>query len=369
MPKVSVIIPVYNVERYLSRCVRSVMAQTIRDLEIICVDDGSTDSSSVILKKLAREDKRIKIISKPNAGYGHTVNTGICNSSGEFIGIVDSDDYISPDMYETLYRIAVQEKADIVRSDFFEIRKSGKHLQKKRVAGFDDVSVYNRQLDPKKDKACFFYRTMNIWTGIYNAEFINSHKIRLNETPGASFQDCGFWFQTMTQADKVIFSDKAFYHYRRDNPNSSVNDKNKVYNIFEEYGFIRAFLDDNEDIYKAFFHVYVSQKYYAYNDLYLRILNKDRLNFLTRAGKEFLSDLKELGDKVSEIDPFVVGEITRIADSPVIYFYESSVDRMNMRKMDMDDKLNALRNTLEYRIAFKIKRLEKLIRGVLKKHS
>ena len=103
MPKVSIIIPVYNVESYIRTCIDSVLAQSLKDLEIICVDDGSTDSSPVILDNYASKDSRVKVVHKPNRGYGHSMNVGYEAATGEYIGIVESDDYILPDIYGTLY--------------------------------------------------------------------------------------------------------------------------------------------------------------------------------------------------------------------------------------------------------------------------
>ena len=94
MPKVSVIIPVYNVEKYLRQCLDSVINQTLKDIEIICVDDGSTDNCPNILDEYAAKDARIKIIHKKNEGYGKAMNVGISHASGEYIGIVEPDDYI-----------------------------------------------------------------------------------------------------------------------------------------------------------------------------------------------------------------------------------------------------------------------------------
>ena len=113
MPKVSVVVPIYNVEKYLRECLDSIVGQTLKDIEIICVDDGSTDRSLSILREYEQKDPRIKVITKPNAGYGHSMNMGLDAATGEYMGIVDSDDYILPDMYETLYGFAVKDDLDI----------------------------------------------------------------------------------------------------------------------------------------------------------------------------------------------------------------------------------------------------------------
>ena len=112
--KVSVIIPVYNVLPYLQRCLDSVISQTLRDIEIIIVDDGSTDGSSEFVDEYALKDERIKVIHKENGGLMSAWTTGVRASNGDYIGFVDSDDYISLEMYDRLYSAAAQYNADIV---------------------------------------------------------------------------------------------------------------------------------------------------------------------------------------------------------------------------------------------------------------
>ena len=106
MPKISIIVPIYNVRAYLPQCLDSIIAQTFSDVEIICVDDGSNDGSENIVDEYAAGDSRIVAIHKPNAGYGAAMNTGLDAATGEYIGIVESDDCITPEMYERLYNLA-----------------------------------------------------------------------------------------------------------------------------------------------------------------------------------------------------------------------------------------------------------------------
>ena len=117
--KVSIIVPVYNVEKYLKSCLKSILEQRLSDIEIICVDDGSTDHSGRILDEFAASDKRIKVVHKENAGYGVAMNVGLELATGEYIGIVESDDMIAPAMYEELYRKASENNLDFVKSEAF----------------------------------------------------------------------------------------------------------------------------------------------------------------------------------------------------------------------------------------------------------
>ena len=326
MKKVSVIVPVYNTKKYLKQCINSILKQSLKDIEIVCIDDGSTDGSSRILDRFALKDKRVRVIHKKNTGYGDTLNTGIKVSKGKYIGIIDSDDYTSSDMYKTLYDTAEKNRLDFVKSDFYEIRNSRNAIKRKRVKGFGNKEIYNKVLDPHSCKFLFNYVTMNVWTGLYRRDFIIDNNIRFNETPGAAFQDNGFWFQTLSLSHRIMFIDSAYYHYRKDNPNSSINNKHKVYDIITEYGYIKRFLQAHKNEYDHFFAVYVIQKYYAYSDAYRRIGNKYKIGFLKKCSKEYKNDLEELGDQKSLSDRYVLGEMLRIIDSPEIYFYESMVD-------------------------------------------
>ena len=119
MPILSILIPVYNVEKYLAQCLESVINQTLSDIEIIVINDGSKDNSLNIIKDFAAKDKRIIVIDKENEGYGKSMNRGLDVASGKYIGIVESDDWIEPNMYEKLISTAEKYKADIVKANFF----------------------------------------------------------------------------------------------------------------------------------------------------------------------------------------------------------------------------------------------------------
>ena len=119
-PIISVVIPVCNVDKYVEECVISVMKQTFKDIEIICVDDGSNDNSLQILKRLESQDDRIKVIAKNNTGYGNSVNIGIQNCRGKYISIIESDDFIDEHMYEDLLALSDNESIDIIKANFWD---------------------------------------------------------------------------------------------------------------------------------------------------------------------------------------------------------------------------------------------------------
>ena len=114
--KVSVLVPIYNVEEFLPECLDSLVNQTLRDIEIICINDGSTDNSLNIIKKYASKDNRIKIIDKKNTGYGDSMNQGLKKAMGEYVGIVESDDFIERDAFEIMYNLAKKKNVEVVKT-------------------------------------------------------------------------------------------------------------------------------------------------------------------------------------------------------------------------------------------------------------
>ncbi len=235
MPKVSVIVPVYNVESYLPQCLESILAQTLDDLEIICVDDGSTDNSGKILDGFAAKDPRVRVLHRPNAGYGAAMNAGLDAAAGVYIGIVESDDCIRPDMYRTLYDAAVADDLDLVKSDAFYWMEHVGYVKRIHYEWLDD---YYDSVLCDGDRNVFFDFYMNIWTGIYKKAFLTGYQIRFHESPGASYQDNGFWIQTLLYCRNAKWLNQAFYLYRQDNPAASVRSMDKIMAMTKEYEFL-----------------------------------------------------------------------------------------------------------------------------------
>lgn len=277
-PKVSLVIPCCNVERYVEKCVRSAMEQTLEDIEIICVNDGSTDGTLSILKTLAQEDFRISIIDKPNTGYGNSMNIGFDVASGEYVGILESDDFIDDDMLEVHYRIAKENNLDVVKSNFYFYWSTP--VEKDVHCDLLDEEECTRVINPYEEPHIFYVKP-SIWSAIYRKEFIVEHDIRFNETPGASFQDASFNFQVWLNAKRVWFIRGAYLHYRQDNEQSSVKSQKKVYCVCDEYERMEGFVDSLEDAEKKAYYkaILVKMKYDSY------MWNYDRLT--PELGREF----------------------------------------------------------------------------------
>ncbi|MBE7702734.1 MAG: glycosyltransferase [Cyanobacteria bacterium SIG28] len=241
MPKISVIVPIYNVEKYLRECLESILNQTFSDFEIICVNDGSTDSSSEILDEYSQKDARVKVLNKENSGYGDSMNKGLEKATGKYIAIVESDDFIKNTMFEDLLNLAEKHDADVVKSDYFYYLTAKKQLRK---AG----KILKNCVINIKDYTKLLKIPPSIWSAIYKREFLNKNNIRFLPTAGASYQDTSFAFKTLSLAETLVLTKKAYLHYRIDNENSSVHSKSKVFAICEEYNEITQFLENNPKV-------------------------------------------------------------------------------------------------------------------------
>ncbi|MBQ1311152.1 MAG: glycosyltransferase [Blautia sp.] len=272
MIKVSVIIPVYNVENYLRECLESVTRQTLKEIEIICVNDGSTDDSLKILLGYAAKDPRIIVINQPNSGYGKAMNVGIDRAAGEYIGIVEPDDLVALSMYEDLYKICRENDLDFAKADFyrFSTKPGTKDLSLTYEALCRYDSHYGVVFDPSHRPDTLNY-VMNTWSGIYRREFLVENHIRHNETPGASFQDNGFYFQTFVYGKRAMLVKKPYYRNRRDNPNSSMQNPEKLYCVDDEYNYIREILAENEVLWKRFQGMYWKKCFDNYDTTLRRI--------------------------------------------------------------------------------------------------
>ena len=228
--KISIIIPVYNVEKYLHQCIDSVINQTLKDIEIICVNDGSTDNSLNILNEYAKNDTRIRIINKKNSGYGDSMNKGIDVATGEYIGFVESDDFASLNMFEELYNLAKEFDAEVVRSNWYRYKEDSSNKESTNL--YIDIPK-NCIINPIEYKDLYIVHTL-IASAIYSRKYLNEFNIRFLPTPGASYQDTSFEAKTIMTANRIIVTNESFYNYRIDNPNSSVKQTGKVFCICDE---------------------------------------------------------------------------------------------------------------------------------------
>lgn len=279
--KVSVIIPVYNVEKYLRECLDSVVNQTLKDIEIIIIDDGSTDKSAAICDEYAEKDSRIIVVHKENSGYGASMNIGLKKANGEYIGIVESDDFVELEMFEKLYDVAKENDLDIARCNFFYYNSVKGTNEKNDLTWFDINEVYT-PVDNQK----VFYQQPAIWSAIYKKSILDKYDIRFLETPGASYQDTSFAFKTYSVAARFMMIEDAFLHYRIDNENSSVNSSNKIFCVCDEFAEIIRFCKAHE-IYDELKYLIPKVQLICYKWNFNRLNSEFKLDFLKRWGTEY----------------------------------------------------------------------------------
>ncbi len=168
-PKISVIIPVYNVEKWISKCLNSLIGQTLKELEFICVDDGSTDKSSVILENFKTKDNRFIIIHQKNMGVSSARNTGIEIAKGKYISFIDSDDYLHPKTYEYSYHYAILDNIDFLAFGKKKFRDGKDDFNPKKINLSDGKVLTQENIDATKFE----------WLGIYKASMLKKYKFRL----------------------------------------------------------------------------------------------------------------------------------------------------------------------------------------------
>lgn len=252
--KVSVIIYVKNTINYIEQCVKSVMGQTLKEIEILIVDGGSTDGTLEVIERLKEQDDRIRILNAP-ASVGAQFNLGLKEAKGQYIGICEADDYILPDMYRKQYQIAKEHQLDVLRAGYYQVHNSDNIEYK-----FERKACLREEMTEKvihvEDGAFFLRQGINgFWSGIYRRQFLLDNHIWMNETGGAAHQDISFSFLVQMYARKIWFMKDAFYCYRIDNPSASVNSLNGIALHMMEYEELKKRLVATGvwELYKNFF--------------------------------------------------------------------------------------------------------------------
>lgn len=346
MRKVSVIVPVYNVERYIAKCLDSILAQTLEDIEIICIDDGSTDNSGMILDQYASKDERVRVRHKKNSGYGAAMNVGIAMAEGEYVGIVESDDRIADDMYETLYKAARDNKLDMVKSDAYYWMEEISYLNNRHAEYLEPY--YNKVLQGI-DRNIFFGFFMNIWTGIYRRDFLQRRNIKFHETPGASYQDNGFWLQTCIYAERAMWIDRAFYYYRQDNPEASVKSKQKMMAMTREYEYIEGLLKQRGD--ERFLPYCYTYRLIRMQGTFYRIADECKREFCNQIASDYQKYMAYIKDNM-QIDRWL---------SEVVKNPDEVCGRMISKKKEIKRRLSDCDNIIIYGAG---KRADVILRGL-----
>ena len=312
-PKVSVLVPICNVERYLEECLDSLAAQSFTDFEVLCINDGSTDGSLAIIHRYMEADARFRVIDKPNSGYGASMNMGLANAIGEYIAILESDDFFEPNALELLVDAAERNQFDVVKADFYLYWSTPQ--ERDELFRIVDEQEVGRTMRPIDDLAIFF-RKPSIWSALYRSSFLRDNGIDFLETPGASYQDAGFNFKVWASAARATFIADPILHYRQDNEKSSVNSSAKVYCVCDEYASMASFVNDRLDGDPRLMGILECMKFDSYMWNYDRLSGDLRGDFIVRASSEFADDLDKGLVDFRLFDPWTAAELRLLASDP-----------------------------------------------------
>lgn len=238
MIKVSIIVPIYNVEKYLKRCLDSLVNQTLKDIEFICVNDGSTDDSLDILNEYAKRDERIVVINQENFGQSVARNRGIDVAKGEYIGFVDSDDWVSEDYFEKLHNSAIQNNAEIAVGGIIRLHR----FNRRKFLTFDkEIVTSDINL---KFELCDMPEKSYVWNKIYKSSKLKEIGLKFEE--GIVFEDCIFTPQALFYFDKMVtVPDTYYFYWRRSDSTVKQKDEKTLANMAYAHKKAQEFIEEH----------------------------------------------------------------------------------------------------------------------------
>jgi len=316
MPLISVVMPTYKVEEYLPQCLESVINQDLKDIEIIPVDDGSPDSCGDIIDNYAKTDKRIHPIHQKNGGYGKAVNAGMAKARGKYIAIVETDDYIEPDMLSSLYRVAEKYQASVVKAGFRKLYADGGEYIVRPPFEFYKPEIL---VEPQYSIDLMLMES-SIWAALYEKDFLEKNGIRMLESAGAAYQDVIFKFMVYSAAHQVICIEKPVYNYRVMTANSSSKSSKNWDVQFKNYEIIKNWLIKN-DKFDEFKSAFYTHAYFDFIFHYNRLDDEGQEKFIKKA-EQLYEEGKKLG---------VGADNVRLARADVRNYYYGEIYPFLMR--------------------------------------
>jgi glycosyltransferase involved in cell wall biosynthesis len=219
-PLISVIVPCYNVAPYLRQCIESILAQSFERLEVIAVNDGSTDDTLALLEEYAASRSKVRIIDKQNEGYGASCNRGIAEAKGEWISIVEPDDWIEPGMYEQMVSFATcfSPAPEVIKTPYWRIINPDTPRQRRYNCSYRHRIKPSQQPFTVLEAPHLLSHHPSIWSALYRREFLEKHRIAFKPIPGAGWADNPFLLETLLRAEAIAYLDIPFYCYREESP-------------------------------------------------------------------------------------------------------------------------------------------------------
>ncbi len=295
---ISVIVPIYKVEQYLDKCIQSIINQTYQNLQIILVDDGSPDNCGKIADQYAKMDQRIEVIHQTNKGLSEARNNGIKKAKGEYIGFVDSDDYIDENMYENMLKLIEKKTADVCICNFYEVSNGNIKIKNKDngIVEYDKIQILKEVL---LDKNIQSYA----WNKLYKRKLFDG----IQYPAGKKYEDIGTTFYVLEKCDKIIVTGEPEYYYvtRKDSIVSQVNEQT-IMDYIEIIDKRYDYVEKNYPELQKYNRYYLAKTLItAYQDIQkigqLKEKNKDRVNQLVEKVKRIIKE-KETQNPI--VQPF-----------------------------------------------------------------
>lgn len=293
-PKISVIIPVYNVEKYLRKCLDTIILQTYNNLEIICVNDGSTDGSEQILNEYAQKDSRIIVRNQENLGQSAARNKGLEIATGEYISFIDSDDWVSLSFYQKFVNALTLTNSDIdiymFNAQIRPVKQSLSDISEKHIFNIKKWKIQNNKLlYSVNDCSNPFDANMSACNKIYKKTYLDYLNLKFEEN--LIFEDKVFHFESFLRTKKIYINNDSLYHYRQHIDSTMHTIKNNVFDVFKVVSMIEKALVDSGTYEKnkyAFFQFFINHFVY----LLFASTSSDKIK-LYEQSKEFLMDFEK----------------------------------------------------------------------------
>lgn len=340
MALVSVIIPIFNVENYLKKCLKSIINQTLKDIEIICINDGSSDSSLNILNDFASSDERIIVLSQKNHGPGKSRNEGLKIAKGKYIFFVDSDDYIQDYTLEKLYENAKNNDSDIVMFKISEFIREDELLQTNRFnldEVFENTDFNNFTFTYKDIKPYVLNNSFSACSKLYKKSFLDSYD-DFTFPENLIFEDVPFHVKSLIRSSKISFVSDYLYNYRVSNSNSIMHSDKNRNDIFKICNLVENDLK-NEDCFEEFEREFSELKT---NQIYHYAMQAKSEDYLKTAKEEISKlDLDKLSNRLFS-KANVILECEDIADF-IVKKYELEISELKSAYNNLKEKNKKLK--------------------------
>lgn len=339
--KITIILPSLNVVSYINECIDSLLRQSYPHLSLLCIDAGSTDGTLEILEEFASRDDRIRIIHSDRKSYGYQVNLGIREADGDYVAIVDTDDHVEPDFYESLLAAADQ-GVDVIKCNSAGFKEIDGIVMRTEMRRLPEKSLFGKKITGEKIRD-FTLTDSSIWNGMYRRDFLLKNHITLSETPGAAYQDTGFKYQVFFHADSVYYLDRALYDYRMDRDESSTYSTKALHNVVYEYDrLINGIFPDQHISQEAWNALWKGEISYFFGEFYrtIRLADYD-------ATKDFIAEPYSAYKRLAESHPEEIERaLSSLDDGIRVQFdliirdirafseYRHSIDRVEQQKAE-----------------------------------